>query len=206
MFLRQRSPWRHGSVASAVLNRMESSAACERPSDAEARPLSPDALVASYASSVLRFAYMVSPPGMDPEDVAQEAMITALARLDKFDPSRGSVDAWLWRIVVSRAQDAGRAARRRELLVERIRLLGTRPGTHQACPEVLAMNRLTDERLLAAVRRLPRRYRTVIALRYGAGLSGPEAAWTLGVSRMAVVKATRRALDRLRNELEEWSQ
>jgi hypothetical protein len=46
-------------------------------------------------------------------------MVTALARLASFDPSRGSMDAWLWQIVVSGARGAGRVARRSELLFER---------------------------------------------------------------------------------------
>jgi RNA polymerase sigma factor (sigma-70 family) len=52
------------------------------------------------------------------------------------------------------------------------------------------------------VRRLPRRYRVVIALRFGAGLTFPEVAEAMGTSRMAVQQAMRRALDRLRSDPE----
>ena len=185
---------------------MDGAAPCERPGGRASGPLTADGLVSRYLSSVLRFAAMLSPPETDPEDVAQEAMITALARLPSYDPGRGTVDAWLWRIVLSRAQDAGRAARRRALLFERLRSVGRRSVSDGVSPEAVAMAHLDDERLLAAVHRLPRRYRTVIALRFGAQLSGPETAAMLGVSRMAVVKTTARALDRLRKDLEEVSE
>jgi RNA polymerase sigma factor (sigma-70 family) len=161
-----------------------------------------DVFSRTYLQRVHRFAVLVSPPGTDPEDVAQDAMVSALAQLDRYDSSRGSVDAWLWRIVVNRGRDAGRVARRIELLVERLATLGRPDHSAEVSPESLALDRIRDEELIAAVRRLPRRYRTLIALRYGAGRSSPEISEMLGMTRMAVVKATRRALDRLRNELE----
>jgi RNA polymerase sigma factor (sigma-70 family) len=146
---------------------------------------------------VRRFAVMVSPPGADPDDVAQQAMLRAIERLPGFDPRRGSLDAWLWRIVVNLARDAGRVARRRELVVERLR----RGQPAAASPEAVALGHLRDAELVAAVRRLPRRYRTLVALRYGADLSAAEIAAALGTTRMTVAKALRRALDRLRADL-----
>jgi len=171
--------------------------------EATATSTAAEAFAAAHLDRVLRFAILVSPPSTDPEDVAQEAMVTALARLDRYDPTRGSIDAWLWRIVVSRARDAGRAARRTEVLLERVRVLGHRAPAAVESPEALALGRLRDQDLVAAVRRLPRRYRTVIALRYGADLTFPEIADLLGATRMAVVKALDRALNRLRKDLEE---
>jgi RNA polymerase sigma-70 factor (ECF subfamily) len=143
---------------------------------------------------------MVSPPGADPEDVAQDAMVTALTHLDRFDPKRGSLDAWLWQIVLSRGRDAGRALLRNALLLERIGLL----GHHTARPwaDALALDRMRDQQLIDAVRRLPTRHRTLIALKYGAGLSAPEIAALMHTTPMAVKKAMRRALDHLRDGLQ----
>lgn len=166
---------------------------------AVARPTAEE-LAAAYLPRVHRFAVMVSPAGTDPDDVAQQAMLRAIERLPAFDPRRGTLDAWLWRIVVNLARDAGRAARRRDLVVERLRIAArAAPGS----PEALTLDRLRDAELLAAVRRLPRRYRTLVALRYGADLSAAEIAAALGTTRMTVAKALRRALDRLRADLTE---
>src|SRR5438105_15871059 len=103
--------------------------------ESELAPIPADVFAEAHLDRVLRFATLVSPPGTDPEDVAQEAMVAALARLDRFDPARGSVDAWLWRIVVNRARDAGRAARRSELLLERLRVLRHHDPTGDTSPE-----------------------------------------------------------------------
>jgi len=59
--------------------------------------------------------------------------------------------------------------------------------------------------LAAALARLERRDRSVIALRYGAGLASPEIARVLGVSEDSVRRAQSRGLRRLRTELESRS-
>ena len=84
-------------------------------------------------------------------------MVRALAHLDRFDPARGTAEAWLWRIVVNLAHDAGRLAGRTELLLER---LASRAGPlAEVSAETAALDRIRDQDLIAAVRRLPRRYR-----------------------------------------------
>jgi RNA polymerase sigma factor (sigma-70 family) len=159
-----------------------------------------ETLATTYLDRVHRYAVMVSPRDADPEDLAQQAMVKALEHLDRFDSRRGSMDAWLWRIVVNVARDAGRASRRRHFLLERL-AARTAEQTLGMSPEVLALNQVRDQELVEAVRGLPRRDRSVIALRYGAGLNSTEVAKLMGMTRMAVAKATRRALDKLRAQL-----
>jgi RNA polymerase sigma factor (sigma-70 family) len=50
--------------------------------------------------------------------------------------------------------------------------------------------------------RLPKRQRTLVALRFGAGLSYREIGHQLGLSEAAALMAVRRALTRLRHELQ----
>ena len=169
------------------------------PDDAAARVSG--LIVDKYLPRVHRFAVMVSPPRADADDLAQEACVRALERVHQFDARRGTLDAWLWRIVVNLAKDAGRASRRSALLATRLaQRVGNAPATS---PETVALSHIRDDALVAAVRRLPRRHRTVIALRYGAGLTTVEIAECLGTTRMATAKTLRRALDRLREDLGE---
>lgn len=181
---------------------MERTASGSSPGEVYVAAVAAETFAALYLDRVVRFATMVSPPNADPDDVAQEAIVTALERLDRYDPGRGSMDGWLWRIVVNRARDAGRVTRRSELLLERLLATGDRTPRIEASAEAVVMDRLRDQDLLTAVRRLPSRYRTVVALRYGACLSSPEIADLLGTTRMAIVKTLHRALNRLRNDLE----
>lgn len=161
--------------------------------------LTPEELCHQYANRVYRFATMVAGGDVEAEDLAQEALMRAIRKLGRFDPQRGSIETWLWRIVVNAARDCGRVAGRRRALW--LRLIEDReeaPGT-----ESLALDNLTDAELLRAVRRLPARDRAVIGLRFGADLDYIAVGRELGLTAAAATMALHRALVRLRKELEE---
>jgi RNA polymerase sigma-70 factor, ECF subfamily len=163
------------------------------------QPLTPETLCARYAHRVYRFAAMVASGDVEAEDLAQDALVRAIRNLGQYDTRRGPVEAWLWRIVVNAAIDAGRVSTRRRLVWERFR---SRSTTGENV-EDLAMMRITAADLLAAVRRLRPRERGMIALRFGAGLGFAEVGAAYGISSAAAIMATRRALDTLRILLKE---
>jgi RNA polymerase sigma-70 factor (ECF subfamily) len=168
-----------------------------------AAPVTTDAaeFAATHAARVHRFAAMVTRNDQDSEDLAQEALVKALRGLRHVDPAKGSVEAWLWRIVINTARDAGRVRRRRRLLGERWMRQAVAAGG-AGTVEADAFDRLRDAELLVAVRRLPERPRTVIALRFGAQLGTGEIAAQLGMTPQAVSMAVARALSHLRRDLE----
>ena len=155
-----------------------------------------------HAHRVYRYAAMVSRGDVEAEDLAQDALERAIRRLDSFDASRGTVDAWLWRIVLSAAADAGRLAKRRYLLVDRLRAFADRDHATEPPPAIPA----NDQQLLGAIRELGGRDRSIIALRFGAGLGYAEIGDALGMTPAAAGVAGRRALARLRRRLEKGSQ
>jgi RNA polymerase sigma-70 factor (ECF subfamily) len=155
-------------------------------------------LCEQYAHRVYRYAAMVSRGDVEAEDLAQDALERAIRRLDSFDPSRGPVDVWLWRIVLSAAADAGRLAKRRYLLVDRLRALGERDHLSEPPPAFP----VSERELLSAIRELGARDRSIIALRFGAGLPYAEIGAALGMTPAAAGVAGRRALTRLRRRLE----
>ena len=159
-------------------------------------------LCEQYAHRVYRYAAMVSRGAVEADDLAQDALERAIRRLDSYEPSRGTVDAWLWRIVLSAAADAGRLARRRYLLVERLRSLADRDHATESPPAIPA----DDRQLLRAIRQLGARDRSIIALRFGAGLGYAEIGDALGMTPASAGVAGRRALVRLRRRLERSSQ
>jgi len=167
---------------------------------AVAGALTADRLAEEHAPVVYRFCAMVCRDAHDAEDLAQEALLRAMRSLDRFDPARGSIEGWLWRIVVNLATDRGRAARRAESLWAGLAVRARAEAAPSA--ELLALERIRDAQLLAAVRGLPRRQRTLIALRFGADLGFAEIGQLLGDSEQAVKQATYRALASLRRRLE----
>ena len=151
-----------------------------------------------YAERVYRFASMVSKGAVDAEDLAQEALERAIRSIDSYDSRRGSVESWLWQIVVNTARDAGRVERRRQLSLDRMVALLPRPTRG----DVAALDStLSDDELMQAIRRLGPRDRALIALRYGADLDYAAVGASLGLSAEAAGVATRRALTALRSSL-----
>lgn len=173
---------------------MESAATGDSPTEV----LSPIDFAERYAERVHRFALLVSESPEDAEDVAQDALMAALIALQRYDPRRGTMDAWLWRIVVNRSRDRGRRLLRMRTALERMRRADT---PRDVSPEAIALEHLDDDALIARVRCLPPPYRTVIALRYAAGLSVEETAKSLDTTPMAIKHRARRALDLLRVQL-----
>ena len=159
----------------------------------------PEGELLSQWPRAYRFAAMITRNDQDAADIAQDALMRAWRAMDRYDPGQGSFESWLWRIVLNTARDAGRAAGRRRALWERIR---DHQGEATAGVDELALARLADTDLLAAVRRLPKRSRTLLALRFGADLSYREIGVQLGLSEAAALMATRRALSALRRDLD----
>lgn len=182
-----------------ISSRLGVTQARENESAVEAAVPSPTELCEQYASRVYRFAAMVSRGEVEADDLAQDALERAIRRLGTFDPARGTIDAWLWRIVLSAAADAGRVAKRRHLLVERLRTFAERTPPTGPVPALP----VPGSELLAAVRRLGPRDRAIVALRFGAGLDYAEVGAALGMTPAAAGVAGRRALARLRTDLEE---
>jgi RNA polymerase sigma-70 factor (ECF subfamily) len=139
-----------------------------------------------------RAAYLVVHDTAAAEDIAQEAFLSAIRALDRFDRRR-PFGPWLHRIAVNRAIDFARA---RALRAEG--LLG--PGTD---PEFEAdpAEAISDE-LMAALAGLDPDHRAVVVLRYVLEYTPGEIGRMLGLPRGTVNSRLRRGLDRLRPSLE----
>lgn len=158
--------------------------------------LTADALCQTYAPRVYKFAQLVSTDSTDAEDLAQDALERAIRGLNTFNPARGEVEGWLWRIVVNAGRDAGRIAGRQRLVFE---LLADRWALDEKVVDL--GDQLRSEEVLKAVRELSSRHRAVVALRYGGDLSYRHVGQALGISEAAALMATRRALAKLRARL-----
>jgi len=159
-------------------------------------PLTAEALCQTYAGRVYKFAQLISSDSVNAEDLAQDALERAIRGLRRFNPAKGEIEGWLWRIVVNAGRDAGRIAGRQRLVFE---LLVDRWSVHERVIDL--GDQLGAEEVLEAVRELSRRHRAVLALRYGADLSYREVGQALGISEAAALMATRRALANLRSRL-----
>jgi RNA polymerase sigma-70 factor, ECF subfamily len=161
--------------------------------------LTPEELCRRYAPSVCRFAAMIAGSASDADDLAQDALLRAVRAVGTYDPAKGTPEAWLWRIVVNAARDSARRRERALGLLERLKFATPRESESV---EGTVLARLRDADLHAQIRLLPHRDRTLLALRYGAGLDTTEVGAAVGLSQDSAGKAIRRALARLRARLE----
>jgi RNA polymerase sigma-70 factor, ECF subfamily len=169
------------------------------PATSRSGPITAEELCRLYAADVCRFAAMTAASPSDADDLAQDALLRAVRGLATYDPSRGPLESWLWRIVVNAAKDS---ARRRQRALDLLMRAGLFAPPEVESVEDAVLTRLRDADLHAELRLLRYRDRTLLALRFGAGLTTEEVGAAVGLNPDSAGKAIRRALARLRARLE----
>jgi RNA polymerase sigma-70 factor, ECF subfamily len=134
----------------------------------------------------------------DAEDLTQQCFERALRAWDRFDPGRAALSTWLLAIA-------------RNLLIDHYRaqapdgpnvpLEDVNPSALPSVDGVSAGLGLEPE-LAKALAALADRDRELLALRYGADLTGPEIAELTGLTLANVQQIISRSLRRLRTALE----
>jgi RNA polymerase sigma-70 factor (ECF subfamily) len=149
-----------------------------------------EALFRAHWPSAHRAAYLVVHDPVAAEDIAQEAFLSAIRALDRFDRRR-PFGPWLHRIVVNRAIDWARSRALRREVAEAV---------DSEAPE--GRDGWSDE-TLAALAALDPDQRAVVVLRHLLEYTPGEIARMLELPRGTVNSRLRRALDRLADALPE---
>ena len=151
------------------------------------------AYLAARQGRLLRTAYLLTGDQHQAEDLLQTSLAKLYLAWDRVR-DRGSVDAYVRRIMVNENNSAWRRPWRR-------REWATDFGTESA-PEGTAVRHEYDEGLGDAVwqlvQTLPRRSRAIVVLRYYEQLSEAETAEVLGIAVGTVKSQTSRAMATLR--------
>jgi RNA polymerase sigma-70 factor, ECF subfamily len=151
-----------------------------------------EVLVRHHWAGAYRAAYLVVHDAAAAEDIAQEAFLSAIRALDRFDRRR-PFGPWLHRIVVNRAIDWTRArALRREVGDDQ---LAVTPACPDRQPDDL------DTETMSALAALSPDHRAVVVLRYVLDYSPGEIADLLELPRGTVNSRLRRGLDALQERV-----
>jgi RNA polymerase sigma-70 factor, ECF subfamily len=153
-----------------------------------------EALFRDHWPRAYRAAYLVVHDAAAAEDIAQEAFLSAVRSLDRFDRRR-PFGPWLHRIVVNRAIDWTRARTLRREVGDEALMTAAAP----AAPAPRALS----EGIVGALAELTPEHRAVIVLRYLLEYSPGEIAELLDLPRGTVNSRLRRGLDRLQSRVEE---
>lgn len=157
-------------------------------------------LVSRFAAPVRRLAYAILRDADEADDAAQDGVLQALVKLDRYDPTR-PFGPWLMRIVANAAID-----RRRRRAVRDTSELDEALAGGGPLPDVEVERLALRQRLAMALDRLPARYRVAVVLFDVEGYSQAEIAQILGVAPGTVRSAVFHARRRLRRWLEDWKE
>lgn len=163
------------------------------------------------------YCYRLLGAAADTDDAVQEAIVRAHLQRERFDPERGVLQAWVFRIATNVCLDMLRSARRRAVCVD----LGPAAVPGAALGNPLPPDRfvepMPDARLIAArepaeivleresvrlavvaaLQHLPPRQRATLVLRDVLGFSAAETAGILETTTASVTSALQRARETL---------
>ena len=148
------------------------------------------AFVQRYSGMILRLCFTYSLGRADAQDICQNVFLKLLQSDRRFD-SEGDTRAFIIRVTINECKDVLKSGWRRrsvpldELIEREVPFLPSE-----------------DTGVLAAVQRLPVRYREAVYLYYYEGYNAEEIAAMVGAKPAAVRQRLARAREKLRKELE----
>jgi RNA polymerase sigma-70 factor (ECF subfamily) len=163
------------------------------------------------------YCYRLLGSAADTDDAVQETIIRAHTQRERYDPARGTLRAWMFRISTNICLDLLRGTRRRALCVDLGPAAVPGPDLGTPIPPERFIEPMPDARLLAArdpaeiaterasvrlafvaaLQHLAPRQRATLVLRDVLGFSAAETADMLGTTTAAVNSALQRARDTL---------
>ncbi|MGG6313914.1 RNA polymerase sigma factor [Paenibacillus macerans] len=159
-----------------------------------------DAFYACYSPFVMQVAGRLAGERMEAEDVCHEVFLEVLRRGRDYDPSRGSIKAWL--AVIARSRSLDRLRRQARLQYPGDEALERDAAEAEASGENEALSRLEREALRTAIYALPEPQKKAILGSYFALQTQREMAEAWSVPIGTVKSWVRYGLNNLRKQLE----
>ena len=157
-----------------------------------------EALMVTHQEAVFRLAYLLLGDPDDAEDVAQESFLRAWKHLGSFDPTR-PLRPWMLSITANLARNRRRSAGR--YFAALMRAFRDEPASEHI-EERSAQNFQANE-LWKAVQKLGELDQQIVYLRYFLELPVTETAQILQVAEGTVKSRLSRALEKLRNIIQQ---
>ena len=143
------------------------------------------------------------PTRADAEEALQETFLEVWRRAREFDPNRGGMETWVSTIARTRSIDRLRAMGTVARVVEGVSHRPPPVSASPLAPDEASAQGQQRQRVLAALKQLPREQREVVELAYFEGLSQREIAERTGDALGTVKTRARLALEKLGELLRE---
>jgi len=155
-----------------------------------------EALFQQYQKLVFKNAYLITGTKEDAEDILQEVFVSVWRSRHTFNPTKGKLTTWLYRVTVNKCME-----KRRKKNLTAVSLEGIDLPETKSVDDVL-ISRQEYERLIEAMDSLDTKHRVVLVLRYFNDLSYQEIAETVGIPLGTVKSRINQALRLLREQFD----
>ena len=161
-----------------------------------------EAIFHHYKDMVFKSAYLVLGDAREAEDVLQEVFIKVYRSGDTIHPQERGFKAWLHRVTVNQCISERRRKHLHSFSYETLNEEGYElPQSSSKLPDELAINQEESERIQRAMKRLDKKHRAILTLRYFDDLSYAEIAQVLTIPLGTVKSRLNAATKSLREEL-----
>lgn len=160
-----------------------------------------EVLVGRYSVPLLRYLQRLTGSNHLAEELHQQAWVSVLDHLDRFDPSSssGGFKAWLFRIATNKSNDLWRSRGRERTAKDGLSLVRDETAPHAGAS--LEGSEQVNK-LLAAIQQLPEPQREVLLLRYYSDLKFSEIAEMLGCPLNTALGRMHKAMLKLKQLME----
>jgi RNA polymerase sigma-70 factor, ECF subfamily len=159
-----------------------------------------DEIMNQYGQEILRLAYSYVNNKEIAEDLTQDIFVKCYKNLHTYS-GKSKLRTWLWRIAINHCKDFHRSWYTKNVVIAGEEMPSN--GTKKELVEQAVIQKEEDDELIAAIMKLPIKYREVIYLFYYEELSLKEIALVTDTGLNTVKTRLRRAKELLKEELEE---
>lgn len=161
-----------------------------------------EALAARYLQPILRYLQRLAGDDHVAEELHQQTWLSVLENVDRFNPGAvsGGFKAWLFRIATNKANDYWRARAREKSAKEGVRQISQESD---AAADHRLENAEQQQKLRAAIEKLPENQRQVLLMRYYGNMKFTEIAEALECPLNTALGRMHKAMMKLKQLMDE---
>lgn len=159
-----------------------------------------DEIMNQYGQEILQLAYSYVNNKAIAEDLTQDIFVKCYKNLHTYS-GKSKLRTWLWRIAINHCKDFHRSWYAKNVVIAGEEMPSN--GTKKELVEQAVIQKEEDDELIAAIMKLPIKYREVIYLFYYEELPLKEIVLVTDTGLNTVKTRLRRAKELLKEELEE---